>query len=214
MANDIKFRIQLEKLLVVEGKDEENFFSAALDNHLKRLDIQILGIGGKTLLAANLKALIRDPNFFSVTSIAIIRDADSLPVGSQITASSAAFQSVVGALTAQGVGLTSPSNHAEFSIGPPRAGVFIMPDGVSDGMLESLCLASVVANPEMRCVEDYFACCLKAGAIPNNLPKAHAHAWLASRVEPDKRVGEAAKAGYWPFASKAFDNLWQFLRAI
>ncbi len=49
---------------------------------------------------------------------------------------------------------------------------------------------------------------------PNNLDKARAHAWLASRPECDKRVGEAAQAGYRPWGSDAFRALWAFVGSI
>ena len=47
-----------------------------------------------------------------------------------------------------------------------------------------------------------------------DLHKARAHAWLASRVEPDKRVGEAAQAGYWPWGADAFLDLWSFVGSL
>ncbi len=46
------------------------------------------------------------------------------------------------------------------------------------------------------------------------MAKARVHAWLASQIEPDKRLGEAAKAGYWPWDSPGFDRLKQFLQAL
>jgi hypothetical protein len=89
-----------------------------------------------------------------------------------------------------------------------------MPDGTSDGILETLCISSVSGEIEFACLTQFFACCQRHGVVPNNMHKAHAHAWLACRPEPDKRVGEAALAGYWPFSNSAFDHLWTFIRAI
>jgi len=34
------------------------------------------------------------------------------------------------------------------------------------------------------------------------------------KLLPDRRVGEAAQAGYWPWDSQAFDDLWAFLRSM
>ncbi len=89
-----------------------------------------------------------------------------------------------------------------------------MPDGVSDGMLETLCMTAVGGRPEYACVTDFFNCCKTHGAVTGNLHKARAHVWLASRPVPDKRVGEAALASYWPFADPAFQALWNFLHAM
>jgi hypothetical protein len=81
-------------------------------------------------------------------------------------------------------------------------------------MLETLCLLSVSTLPEFSCVDGYFQCLQGYNIIPNNLHKARAHAWLASRPELDKRVGEAAQAGYWPWDSDAFTDLWSFIRSL
>ena len=123
-----------------------------------------------------------------------------------------AFRSACGSL--RHVGLSCPPAHGQFSDGPPRVGVFIVPNGTDDGMLETLCLHSVSTLPEFPCVDAYFQCLQAHQIAPKSLHKARAHAWLASRPEPDRRVGEAAQAGYWPWNSQAFDNLWAFLRSM
>jgi hypothetical protein len=46
------------------------------------------------------------------------------------------------------------------------------------------------------------------------MSKAKVHAFLASRYEPDKRLGEAAKAGYWPWDNEAFETVKSFLQQI
>jgi hypothetical protein len=82
-------------------------------------------------------------------------------------------------------------------------------------MLESVCVESVSSGPEMQCVGAYFACLQgKRVSLPTNMDKANAHAFLAACLEPDKRVGEAALAGYWPFDSAAFDGIKDFLREL
>ncbi len=214
MPPSAKVQIKLRKLLVVEGRDEENFFSAALTRYLGIADVQILPIGGKTLLAGNLKLLMNDAAFPSVEVLAVIRDADETPAASAVTAAVSAFDSVRSALTAQGIQLPCPAGHGQFADGPPRVGVFIMPDGASDGMLESLCARAASAHPAYACVTEFFPCLHGHGRIPNNMHKAHAHAWLASCIEPGRSVGVAALAGYWPFANSAFAGLWNFLRAM
>jgi hypothetical protein len=87
-------QIKQTKLLIVEGRDEENFFGAALASYLGIADIQVLGIGGKTLLTANLKALKNDPAFPTVQSLAVVRDADLTPAGSTVAAATSACASV------------------------------------------------------------------------------------------------------------------------
>ncbi len=207
------------KLLIVEGKDEENFFTAAF-SHLGINDIQVLPIGGKTNLKGNLKALKLDPAFPGIGCVAIVRDADLTPVGSAVCAADSAFQSVCSALSAAGVQLSQPAISGQFIAGPPKVGVFIMPDGKSDGMLETLCVKSISPSPEYTCVTDFFSCLARHRIVPGNIDKGFARAWLASRADPDKSVGQAALASndpgkkYWALDDQAFADLWIFLRAM
>lgn len=172
MADEQKKQIAQRKLLIVEGRDEKNFFEAALAGHLAIADIQVLDIGGEKRLTANLEALKVDAAFPIVESIGVIRDADLTPPGSQVSAASSAFDSVRGSLVSQGVQLPCPAGHGQFAAGPPRVGVFIMPDGVGDGMLETLCCSSVSGQGSYICVNDFFACLQAHGALPNNMHKA------------------------------------------
>jgi hypothetical protein len=198
-------QITRPKLLLGEGVDEVRFFKAYLA-HLNIGDVQVVDYGGKSKLSAFLQTLTTPvPGFAGLTSLAVTRDADANPAG--------AFQSICAAL--QGAGLPAPAGHGQAAGANPRVHVFVLPDGVSSGMLESLCLESVKSSPAFACVGSYFSCAIRtAGRQPNNLHKAFLHVWLASEVEPDKRLGEAAEAGYWPWNSSAFDALRQFLLGL
>jgi hypothetical protein len=193
------------KLLLGEGVDEVRFFGALL-GHLGIADVQVTDYGGKQRLAAFLQTLVTPlPGFANVVSLGVTRDADDNPAG--------AFQSVCYAL--HNAGLAVPPAHGQAAAGPPRVCAWIMPDGLRPGMLEDVCLDSVRADPAFVCLDDYFACAVRtSGRQPNNRAKASVHAWLAAEVEPDKRLGEAAEAGYWPWASAAFQPLIQFLQAL
>jgi hypothetical protein len=50
--------------------------------------------------------------------------------------------------------------------------------------------------------------------FPQDLSKAKVHAFLASRREPDLRLGEAAEKGYWPLDSESFTSIKELLRKI
>lgn len=196
--------INKPKLLIVERRDEEFFFGAAFRDHLNIGDVQILAIGGKTNLTRNLKALTKDANFPTVVSLGIVRDADLDATG--------AFDSIRSSLTS--ASLAYPGGHGQFTSTMPRIGVFIIANGTDNGMLETLCVNAVSGYIEYHCLTEYFKCLQGHNVIPNNLCKAQAHAWLASRVEPDKRVGEAAQKGYWPWNALEFSDLWSFLQTI
>lgn len=196
------------KLLLVEGKDEVRFFNAFLAHPILGItDIQVTDYGGKTMLKDYLEALAQAPvgGFTNLVSLAIARDAD--------TDAAAAFASVCGALT--NVGLTVPGAHGQFAGANPQVGVWIVPDGGTPGMLEDLCMASVQTDLALSCVDEFFQCVQRrAGRQPKILAKARLHVWLASQAEPDKRLGEAAEKGYWPWTATVFQPLIAFLRAL
>ncbi|HAA26404.1 MAG TPA: hypothetical protein DCE56_00400 [Cyanobacteria bacterium UBA8553] len=192
------------KLLIGEGKEEVDFFTAFL-THLNISDIQVEQYGGKQGLKSYLRTLVVRPGYLDVVSLGITRDADN--------SAQSAFQSVCNCLNR--ASLPVPSQPREIVGDNPQVSVMILPDGQNTGMLEDLCLAAVVTDPVLQCVDDYFDCVYTTvGREPNNKAKARVHAWLSSQIEPDKRLGEAAKAGYWPWDSPGFDSLKQFLEAL
>jgi hypothetical protein len=200
----LALEIKHPKLLIVEGKEDELFFSAFC-HHLGLNDIQVLSIGGKTNLLRNLTALKKATNFSRVTALGIIRDADE--------DANAAFQSVCSAL--QHAGLPIPTKPMTPAPGHPRVLVMILPDNQSPGALEDICLKAIAGTPAMRCVDEFF-CCLQRHHLPppKNLSKAKVLAYLTSLPEPDKSLGQSAQAGYWNWDHPAFSDLKDFLRSL
>ena len=68
--------LEKNKLLLVEGKDEINFFKA-LCSYLRINDLQIIETGGKEKLKIELPVVLLMRNFENVESIAVIQDADN-----------------------------------------------------------------------------------------------------------------------------------------
>jgi hypothetical protein len=196
----MSLRINQRKLLIVEGSHEASFFQAALP-HCALTDIQVLPIGGKDRLRVNLSALTRDAAFPEVSAIAVVRDADD--------SANAAFQSVRDAL--EHVSLAAPTQHAGVSTVGRRVGIFIFPDGMDRGSLESLCAQSVSTQPEFKCVDAYLECLASHDVIVRQPHKSRTRVWLASRADPDWHIGTAAAAGEWPWAAPVFQPLWNFL---
>ncbi|MYC28487.1 MAG: hypothetical protein F4X65_00140 [Chloroflexi bacterium] len=99
--------------------------------------------------------------------------------------------------------------------GNPSISAFIMPDNASNGALEQLCLSALDGDPAMICVEDFLRCVNgQVAAPPRDQQKARIHAFLASREDPELRLGEAAQRGYIPWNHWAFGPLAQFLRNL
>jgi hypothetical protein len=136
----MSIQIQKPMLLIVEGQDEQFFFEAVLRDHLGLTNIRVMAIGGKTLLTRNLIGLTTDPNFATVVSRAIVRDANETIPGATVPSAAQAMQSVRGSLIH--VGLPHPAAHGQFAAGPLRVGVFIVPNGVNDANSFSAALDS------------------------------------------------------------------------
>ncbi len=204
MKFDPKFRVESPRLLIVEGSDELLLLNAARSRVADFPTVQIHTLDGKDALKKFLDSLRSMDGFSGLQWIAILRDADD--------SASAAFDSVAKAV--RGAGFEAPLAHAEYSSGIPRVGVFIVPDGDSPGMLETLCVSSVRNSPGMECVNEFLKCAKRADLSPKTPEKAQAYAWLAIQSNPGKRVGEGAEFNSWDLAHPDFSGLWNFLRQM
>ena len=190
--------------LLVEGRDEELFFGALL-RELGINDVQVQNCRGKDNLSIVLWEIAQDPDIHLINSIGIVRDADLSANG--------AFQSVQSALRRSN--LPVPTRMLQSTAGNPSLSVFIMPDNASNGALEQLCLSALVDDPAMPCVEDFLKCIGdRVSEPPRDQQKARIHAFLASREDPELRLGEAAQRGYIDWNHPAFAQLSRFLQSL
>ncbi len=200
-------KINSPHILVVEGKDEEAFFDAFCKHH-QLSDIQVFPVGGKTQFRSQLGLLRLSSEFDMVSAMGVIRDADDRV--------KSAFDSVCGALTSNN--LSKPTDIGVFSTDSPKTGILIMPPG-NEGtgrMLEDLCLAAVAEDDAIQCIDSYFQCLSDVNIRHRDtaIAKARLHAFLASRQEPDLRLGEAAQKRYIPFDHPVFSPIEAFLREL
>lgn len=195
--------IEQSHLLLVEGIDDAFFFEALI-TRLNLCDIEIWPIGGVRDFKKKLGILKKLSGFEKIKSIGVIRDADEN--------AAAAFDSVSQALRDNG--LSAPDRYGHRSTETPLTSIMILPDGLeSPGMLESLCLRAITDDPAMLCTEKYFECLHESRIYQREVDqdKAKVYVYLASKNKPDKRLGESAQAGYWPFDNEVFDNVKRFL---
>lgn len=200
--------IETPRLLLVEGRDEEEFFKALL-KHISVRDVQVMNYGGKAKLREHFRLIAKAPGFGRLSLLAIMRDANSN--------ASSAFQSVCDVL--RHFDMPHPDVPGELtSDTKPRVGVFVLPGQERPGMLEDLCLSTVAMHPVLGCVERYMECLtervddIREG--PRNESKARAHAFLAGMPEIVNSVGLAAHRGYWDLDASALQDLRSFLEAL
>ena len=199
-AKEIKSAIQL----LVEGNDPRNFFEAFVE-HLSLADIQIQNFGGIYELRGFLRALVNAPDFQTVQSIGIIRDAE--------TSAERAFQSVQSSL--ERAKLPVPDSLAERTDTSPAVTVLILPGDSRQGMLETLLCESFADTSVDHCINDFFKC---VESLPDvsieRSDKARAHAYLTTKPNPHFSVGVAAKNDYWDLNHSVFSTVRNFLQTI
>ena len=157
---NIKIDENSDRLLLVEGPDDEVFFQKLAEHMGISGDIHFVSYGGKDNLQRYLLAILNDVNFSrNRKHIGIVRDADY---------NTDAFDSVVSALR-RANGHRGISN--EFSIPrralarseeAPYASVLILPPD-DEGALEDLVVDALKTEPIMSCVNEYFECLTKQG---------------------------------------------------
>ena len=205
VSNGLK-EIRSDRLLLVEGSDEDNIVAEML-GHSGVGGIQVIDVGGKYSFRSNLEVLLSEVRSqrLHLSAIGVLRDADDSAEG--------ALRSVADAL--HSAGLPVPSSHGAFAQGRPSTGIFILPDGESPGSIESLCWASVEDTSAARCSKSYLHCLRESAALDSrNAAKTLIHAFLAAQREPYARAGEGALKGYWPFDHPAFAPLEEFVRRL
>lgn len=200
--------IEKDILLLVEGRDEVEFFEALL-NYVGVVNIvQIINIGGKDNFKNEFPALLLSPNFSDVRKYAIIRDADDNADNT--------FQSVIGILSRHNQPIPEAPGEIISSDGI-STGVYIMPGNKEKGMLEDLCLNTVLDSPVLACVNQYISCLhenLENDAFPRNEAKAKMHAFLSGMCKFVPSLGIAAKKSYFNFESDSLDDIKQFLQNL
>ncbi len=206
-------KIEKPKLLLVEGKDEECFFSA-LCNLLKIDDIEIIATKGKDRFKSEFDAIVNAPGFEIVKSLGIIQDADDSMVN--------AIKSIRSSLNKHH--MPSPEGHNRFSENELiRVGIFIAPGNQDNGMLESLVLQTVADHP-VRIISDSYIEALREKLnnpanespykFPRNVHKAKLHSFLAGMEHYIPSLGIAAQKGYFDLESEALKEARDFLSGM
>ena len=133
-----KIRIESNKLLIIEGKDEEFFFKALL-KHENIDNFQIIGAGGKDRFPQQLRIVVNLQNFSEVVdTLGFVRDAEQNKANS-------AFSSICDQLRRNNLPVPTSINEVIEEEGR-RIGIFIMPNNSDEGMLEDLCIESIKKN--------------------------------------------------------------------
>lgn len=202
--------IHKPKLLLVEGREDLAVFRELRD-HSGIEDVQIMEMEGINNLRARLDVLVRDHGFRDLQVLAIARDADDN--------AQSAFQSVRSALAGcppLSTGL--PSRAGARGAGKPVTSVFIVPDNVSRGNLETMLNGTRAGDTIDRCIDEYFDCLGEQAGFDlsgGRLDKARAHARIAASSNPARSVGHSVRAsGVWDLEHESLEPIRTFLSEL
>ena len=198
--------IDSEVLILVEGKDEINFFNALL-KHMGITSFEVIQSGGKERFRTLFPGIVKTTGFKQkVKKLLIVQDADQNEAAS--------FESIVSLVRREK--LISPPKVNEFSKGSPSVCIFLMPGNSETGMLEDLCLKTVETKPGMRCVKTFVECvsAFDEGQKPRNMAKAKAQVYLATLPKIQNSVGIAALKSTWDFDSPELDEIKSVINLI
>ena len=190
--------ISHSKLLLAEGNTPAHFFEAFCKHLGIDKTIEIRNYGGINDLPAFLRTLVAGPDFKSnVQSLVVARDAED-----DAGKSKKSVETLIGTL----------------KLGPSvKTQVLILPTEINQGMIETLCLSSVVDKPHYQCINEFVACVESKGV---QLPAGYrrdkhlAQLYLATHDEPQMFPGIAAYQHVWPFDHPAFDRVKSLLLSI
>jgi len=193
------------KQLLVEGKDQKNFFEKMLRDIGRHDSFEVHDFGGVTELKKYLAGFVQRSGFDGVESLGVARDAEETAEG--------AFESVRHGLENAGLPMPEVVGESASGAGSPTVAVFIL--GGDGGMLETLLNRTVAEEPEQECVDLFLKCVEGVSGAPIGRPqKARAHAWIATRDHPEVSVGVAAQKGYWRLEHPALEELRSFLERL
>ena len=191
---------QAERLLLVEGRDDDDFCQAICVKEGLQHEIEILFYREHGELSRALDVLVRQPGFERVRAIGLTRDSDN--------GAEAAHQSLRSAW--------GKAARTLDSIGKPAPAVFFfaVPNNTTKGRIEDLCLGSAALPAVLACAEQMRDCVLRTAAYEMDREKSLVCAYLAMMERPGLRLGVGALQHYWNLDSEIIRPLRQFIREI
>ena len=197
-----------DRVLVVEGYSDLQFYKAMLEFLEKPDSVYIKEFGGKENLLIKLEDFITPQLLAEKVRIAVIVDGNGNPAGAFIS-----LRNKLAELTTQTVPATG-----SWTGGQPDIGLFITPDGVVNGEIETLVWRAWSADPAnvpaKTCVEQYRDCMAAAGYTAQSPDKGLISTLLAIRYDDDPRLGCGARANVFDFNHAEFGALRNFLSAF
>jgi hypothetical protein len=187
-------------LVLVEGSGDQAIV-AAMIKHESLDGFHVHNMIGKGGWSAKIKAICLNDGFDDVTSLGLLRDAD--------TNGQSQFDSCVSALT--NAGLHAPTKTGELADGRPAVAIEIVPSIDRPGAVEELCLPSFDTTI-LNCVDAYFQCVGSGSTLVRAKPRVQTY--LAGLKPHYTDLNVAARSGGLDLSHGTFDGLRAFLQRL
>ncbi len=203
------------RILVVEGKGDEYFFTKLLEHLGKQDRFEFVDCEGKDNLDEELTNILNRDDFAHITDIGIVLDNDY----PENRTGKNAFSTVLEAIDVANRNfiennpqisrqLTKPRAPRAKTAGQPGISVLLFPSDNDDGAVEDLVFSALPTDNILDCVNAYFACLRKVGFKANEarLPKSKLSVYISGKVtdEDFARHDDAKRL----FLTQALDMKW------
>ena len=149
--------------------------------------IQFSAVGGHTNFTHAVNFLLKkaERENIRIHSLGMVCDSDNNPVKNLNRLQKALKDSK----------LPVPDSHASLAGRDPTVGVFVLPDGGSQGSLDTMCRKSVADEMRAGCVDSYLSCLKGLGKPVKNDDKAFVFAYSVAVDLQGDRAGSLARHG-------------------
>ena len=205
-------QIQTPGLIWCEGPNDFAFFRRMVGYLGLNDRLRVEQFEGKPNIPTYLEIIRLRPGFSELKALGIVRDADEDAAG--------ALQSVQHHLRLNGLVAPVRAGAPEAGVcfdGLVRSvGIFLAPDGLERGALESLYLRSIELSPTVDCAKAFMQCVTPhlQSSLVAHLAKVEFYTWLAASESPGILPGQAMDANIIDRNNPAFDPIKAFLTQL
>ena len=168
----------MSKILFVEGQDDRHVVRHLCSRNLPALSFEIEDKGGVGELLEAVGPEIKAPGR---AAVGFVLDANDNPDGR--------WRAVANRIREAGIRLPRASRPGTIMKGPPRVGVWLMPDNRSTGELEDFVQKMIPEDdPAWELAQRYIRDIPEEARkfLPKKQSRAELHAWLATRESPGR----------------------------
>ena len=192
-----------DRVLLVEGQDDDHVIRHLCDRSGLTLNFSIVQKRGFSELFRSIPVELAVSGRLA---LGVVVDANDNPT--------ARWQAVRDRCQRRGIALPSHPNPEGVVVeGPPRVGVWLMPDNQNPGQLEDLVAAMIPAEDVVWPLAQEFVDRIPEPERPRPAIKAQVHAWLAARAAA-RPMGSAIGTGHLDASSPSATSLISWLQLL